>query len=345
MVTSLSTPATRLRVAVVGASGYIGGELLRLLLAHPQVEAVAITGREAAGKPLDAVHPNLTGTGLVFAPLTETGSAEVIFLALPNGEAMTHIDALAGEARIVDASADFRLRDPSVYAATYGRPHAAAAWLPRFVYGLPELFRADICRAHYVAAPGCFATAVTLAMYPLVAAGLLEQAFVNGVTGSSGAGASPRATTHHPFRADAMFAYEPFTHRHVPEITQALRLRTGQDVDFVFQPHSGPFVRGILVTVYARLRQNLSPEALHRLYAEHYAAAPFIRLRETPPNIKWVGGTNYCDLGLAVRGQTAIVWAALDNVIKGGAGQALQCFNLMHGLPETLGLTALSCNP
>jgi N-acetyl-gamma-glutamyl-phosphate reductase, common form len=345
MAISSLTPAARQRVAVVGASGYIGGELLRLLLAHPQVEVVAITGREAAGKALEVVHPNLTGTDLVFAPLMETGSAETIFLALPSGEAMTHIDALPQRARIIDASPDFRLCDPLVYEATYGRPHTAPRWVSRFVYGLPELFQADIRQAQYVAAPGCFATAVTLAMYPLVAAGLLEQAFVNGITGSSGAGATPRATTHHPFRADALFAYEPFTHRHVPEIAQALRLKTGQEVFFVFQPHSGPFVRGILVTVYASLREAVACETLHRLYSEHYADAPFIRLRKTPPNIKWVSGTNYCDLGMAVQGKVAIVWAALDNVIKGGAGQALQCFNLMHGFPETLGLTAFACNP
>lgn len=345
MVALSSPPAARLRVAVIGASGYIGGELVRLLLAHPQVEVVSITGREAAGKPLEAVHPNLTGTGLDFVPLMTVGNAEVVFLALPNGETMTHIDALPKDVRLVDASADFRLRHPAVYAAAYGRAHAAPEWLSRFVYGLPELFRDDIHQARYVAAPGCFATAVTLALYPLVAAGWLEQAFVNGITGSSGAGVSPRATTHHPFRADALFAYEPFTHRHVPEIAQALRLKTGQDVSFVFQPHSGPFVRGILVTVYARLRQKVALDELRQRYAEHYAGAPFIRLRESPPNIKWVIGTNYCDLGVAVREQTAIVWAALDNVIKGGAGQALQCFNLMHGLPETLGLTAFSCNP
>ncbi|MGQ9898357.1 MAG: N-acetyl-gamma-glutamyl-phosphate reductase [Acidobacteriota bacterium] len=345
MVDLSSAPAAQLRVAVVGASGYIGGEILRLLLAHPLVDVVAITGREAAGKPLDAVHPNLTGTGLVFAPATAIGDAEVVFLALPNGEAMTIIEAFAEQMCVIDASADFRLRDPDVYAATYARPHAAPNWLERFVYGLPELFRADICRARYVAAPGCFATAATLALYPLVAAGWLEEAFVNGITGSSGAGAGLRTTTHHPFRADALFAYEPFTHRHTPEIAQALRLKTSQEVSFVFQPHAGPFVRGILVTVYARLRQNVMPDDLRQLYVEHYADAPFIRLRESPPNIKWVVGTNYCDLGMGVRDETAIVWAALDNVIKGGAGQVLQCFNLMHGLSETLGLMTFSRNP
>ncbi len=338
-------PAAPLRVAVVGASGYIGGEIVRLLLAHPKVTIVAVTGGETAGKALADVHPNLAGCKLTITPLTEVGAAEVVFLALPNQVAMTHIDALATGRCIIDASADFRLCDPAVYAATYGRPHQAPTWLGRFVYGLPELFGDSLRRARYVAAPGCFATAVTLALYPLVAADLLEEAFVNGITGSSGAGVAPRATTHHPFRADAFFAYEPFTHRHVPEIAQALRLATGRDVTFVFQPHSGPFVRGILVTAYVRLRRATETATLRDVYAAHYATAPFIRLRDEPPNIKWVAGTNYCDLGLSAQDRKAVVWAALDNVVKGGAGQAVQCFNLMQGLPETTGLTQLAMNP
>ncbi|MCS7079315.1 MAG: N-acetyl-gamma-glutamyl-phosphate reductase [Chloracidobacterium sp.] len=345
MTESPSAPATPLHVAVVGASGYIGGEIVRLLLDHPHVELIAVTGRESSGKTVADVHPNLADVNLTIAPLTEVGAAEVVFLALPNGEAMTHIDAFTAARRVIDASADFRLCDPKVYEATYGRPHQAAAWLGRFVYGLPELFRDDIRQARYVAAPGCFATAVTLALYPLAAAGLLDEAFVNGVTGSSGAGVAPRATTHHPFRTDALFAYEPFTHRHVPEIAQALRRAAGCDVAFVFQPHSGPFVRGILITAYVRLRQTMTDNALRHLYAESYAAAPFVRLRGEPPNIKWVVGTNRCDLGLAVRGRTAVVWAALDNLLKGGAGQAVQCLNLMYGLPETAGLTLRSRNP
>ncbi|MFQ3581837.1 MAG: N-acetyl-gamma-glutamyl-phosphate reductase [Chloracidobacterium sp.] len=342
-VTSLT--AARRRVAVVGASGYIGGEMTRLLLAHPNVEVVAVTGRESAGKPLTTVHPNLLGTDLVLRPLNEIGEADVVFLALPNGEAMTQIDALPKSAAVIDASADFRLRDPAVYAATYRRPHTAVAWLERFVYGLPELFRADIRAARYVAAPGCFATAAALALYPLAAAGLIERAFINGVTGSSGAGVVARATTHHPFRADALFAYEPFTHRHVPEIAQTLKFSTGGETAFVFQPHSGPFVRGILVTAYVQLGTSLTQEDGWLLYAKRYADAPFVRLRAEPPDIKWVRGTNYCDLGVAVRDRIAIVWAALDNVIKGGAGQAIQCFNLMCSLPETTGLTMLALHP
>ncbi|OYT69609.1 MAG: N-acetyl-gamma-glutamyl-phosphate reductase [Chloracidobacterium sp. CP2_5A] len=345
MTEAPSAPATPLRVAVVGASGYIGGEIVRLLLDHPRVEVIAVTSRDSAGKALDAIHPNLAGVDLVLAPLEAIGAAEVAFLALPNGEAMTRIDALAEGRRVIDASADFRLRDLAAYEATYGRPHAAPAWVNRFVYGLPELFGADIRAARYVAAPGCFATAATLALFPLVASGLLEEAFVNGVTGSSGAGSAPRATTHHPFRADALFAYEPFTHRHVPEIGQALERATGRPASFVFQPHSGPFIRGILVTAYARLSRTISSEALRALYVERYAAAPFIRLRDEPPNLKWVVGTNYCDLGLAVRGRAAVAWAAIDNVIKGGAGQAVQAFNLMSGLPETMGLTRRARNP
>lgn len=335
----------KIRTAVAGASGYIGGEITRLLLLHPNVEVTAVTGNEAAGKPLEAVHPNLTGTGLVFRKLEDIGDADVLFLALPNGEAMKAIGRFPETARIIDASADFRLKDRAEYEKFYKAEHGAFERTSEFTYGSPELFPEDIVNARHVAAPGCFATATILALYPLVAANLHAHIAVSAVTGSSGAGVKPKGTTHHPFRADSYFSYETFTHRHIPEIRQALETRTGNPVEFVFQPHSGPFVRGIFVTAFIGLSEEISGERLHEIYAERYAGSPFVRLQKDSPNIKWVRGTNFCDISVRSDGRTAIVHSAIDNVLKGGASQAVECFNLMYGLPRDAGLKFFATNP
>jgi N-acetyl-gamma-glutamyl-phosphate reductase common form len=333
------------RCAVVGASGYIGGEIVRLLLSHPNAELVAVTAHDSAGKALEDVHPNLRGVSLTFSDLDAINDAEAIFLALPNGEAMRIVDRFAGDSSLIDASADFRLRDAADYERFYGQPHARPERTREFVYGLPELFAEDIQTATRVAAPGCFATAAILALHPIVAAGLHERSVVSAVTGSSGAGVRARPTTHHPFRADGFFAYEPFTHRHIPEIRQALKRKTGADVAFVFQPHSGPFVRGIFASAFVTLTRETTTAALVELYQTHYTGQPFIRLLPHSPNVKWVRGTNFCDLHVCTDGRTAIVSAAIDNVLKGGAAQAVQCFNLMHGFPADAGLRAFATNP
>ena len=332
----MSRSSERLRVAVVGASGFVGGELVRLLAGHPNVEVVAATANEAAGRHIADVHPNLRGLDLELSSLTDVGDAEAIFLALPNGEAM----GVAGlpDRPIVDTSADFRLRDEAEYEAYYKRPHACFDRVGAFTYGLPELFRSRLVEARHVAAPGCFATASTLALFPLVAERLHDSVVVNAVTGSSGSGAKPAAKAHHPFRADSLFAYEPFRHRHVPEVRQALRDATGNDVDLVFQPHSGPFVRGIFATAVVRLTRTLSNEALEALYRDYYGREPFVRLVDGSPNVKWVRGTNFCDVGVASDGRTAIVTTAIDNLLKGAASQAVQAFNVRFGFDERAGL-------
>lgn len=335
----------KLRAAVAGASGYIGGEITRLLLLHPNVEVTAVTGNEAAGKPLEAVHPNLTGTGLVFQKLEDIGDVDVLFLALPNGEAMKAITMFPETVRIIDASADFRLRDKAVYEKFYKAEHTAFERTEAFVYGSPELFEKEITSAQHVAAPGCFATATILALYPLVAENLHAHIAVSAVTGSSGAGVKAKATTHHPFRADSYFSYETFTHRHIPEIRQALETSTSNSVEFVFQPHSGPFVRGIFVTAFVMLREETTTEKLREIYATRYEGQPFVRLQNDSPNIKWVRGTNFCDISVRSDGRTAIVHSAIDNVLKGGASQAVECFNLMHGLPRDAGLRFFATNP
>jgi N-acetyl-gamma-glutamyl-phosphate/LysW-gamma-L-alpha-aminoadipyl-6-phosphate reductase len=339
---NLPPPVT---VAVVGASGYVGGELVRLLLGHPHVRLVAATANEAAGRPLDAVHPNLAGVGITLGELGDVGDAEVLFLALPNGETMSAIDRLPAGRRLVDTSADFRLRDEAEYEAYYKKPHACFGRVPSFTYGLPELFRARLREAEHVAAPGCFATATTLALYPLAAEGLCASAVVTAVTGSSGSGAKPKDKAHHPFRADSLFAYEPFRHRHVPEIRQSLRDAAGADVDLVFQPHSGPFARGIFATAVVRLAREVAEPELRAIYAGAYGAEPFVRIVEGSPNVKWVRGTNFCDVAVAGDGRTAVVTAAIDNLLKGAASQAVQAFNITRGFDETAGLRAFAANP
>jgi N-acetyl-gamma-glutamyl-phosphate reductase len=329
----------------VGGSGYVGGELVRLLLGHPNVELVAVTGNEAAGRPLASVHPNLAGVDLTFGELADVGDAEVLFLALPNGETMGAVAKLPEGRTLVDTSADFRLRDEAEYESYYNAKHACFDRVSRFTYGLPELFRHQLREAEHIASPGCFATATTLALYPLVAEGLHESIVVSAITGSSGSGARPKEKAHHPFRVDSLFAYEPFRHRHVPEIRQALSDATGREADLVFQPHSGPFSRGIFATAIVRLSREVGETELRAIYRSAYGAEPFVRLVSGSPNVKWVRGTNHCDIAVASDGCTAVVTAAIDNLLKGAASQAVQAFNVMRGFDETAGLRAFATNP
>lgn len=334
----------RVRAAVVGASGYVGGELVRLLLGHPNVELVAATANEAAGKAIGDVHPNLAGVDLRLGELAATADADVLFLALPNGETMGAIDRLPRKT-FVDASADFRLRDAEVFADYYKREHACFDRVAGFTYGLPELFRNQLREAEHIAAPGCFATATILGLYPLVAEGLARSIVVSAITGSSGSGARPKEKAHHPFRSDSLFAYEPFRHRHVPEIRQALADATGRDVELVFQPHSGPFVRGIFATAVVGLAREASEAEVSEIYRGHYGAEPFVRLVKGSPNVKWVQGTNFCDLGVASDGKTAVVTTAIDNLLKGAASQAVQAFNVRFGFDEAAGIGGYGSNP
>jgi len=333
-----------IKCAIVGGSGYIGGELIRLLLSHPNIHLVAITANEMAGFPIATVHPNFSHVKLQFNELYDINQADVLFLALPHGKAMDVVKKFPHKI-IIDTSADFRLHDESEFEKYYHMKHAAFDKTKLFCYGLPELFKSLIKNSKNIAAPGCFATAAILSVFPLVAEGLSRDIIISAVTGSSGSGIKPTNKTHHAFRTDSFFAYESFTHRHIPEIKQALFDKTGHEINLVFQPHSGPFIRGIYATSIIKLSSEITKQRLSEIYNKYYSAEYFIRFTDGSPNIKWVQHTNFCDLGLEVNGCTAIVMSAIDNLLKGGAAQAVQCFNIMHGFEELTGLQLFTSNP
>jgi N-acetyl-gamma-glutamyl-phosphate reductase common form len=332
------------RAAILGASGYAGGELLRLLLAHPGAKPVAAVSRTNAGKAVSAVQPHLAHlTDLTYAAQLPQDGFDVVFLAGAHGFALDAAPALLDRGvAVVDLSADFRLEDPQAFARFYGAPPAGFARQKEFVYGLPELFREKIRGAKAVASPGCFATASILALAPLWKAGLVPEGArptVFAVTGSSGAGVSPSATTHHPRRAGAFFAYSIEGHRHLPEIEQALSA-VGKPAAgrVVFQTHSSPLVRGIFATASVPLAGAMDTAALRALYEEAYGKEFFVRLVEGSPDVAAVRGTNFADVGVAADGDHAKVFTVVDNLVKGAAGQAIQAMNLMFGLEESAGL-------
>jgi N-acetyl-gamma-glutamyl-phosphate/LysW-gamma-L-alpha-aminoadipyl-6-phosphate reductase len=342
----------RFKAAVIGGSGYGGAELVRRLLLHPEVELVRVASIDFVGEPLSAVHPNLEGqTELRFEGLSPAEAArgmDVVLLGLPHkvsaGKAQ---EIMQTGARIVDLSGDFRLRDPDVYEKYYGAKHPCPEELTKgtFVYGLPELSREAIQRAKYVASPGCFATTIELALLPLAKAGLLSGPVeVVGITGSSGSGIAPSAGTHHPTRSNNLKTYKPLEHQHIPEITQTLAGAGAKGVTLRFVPVSAPLSRGIFATCFAHVDEKIDAAAVRKLFAETYAREPFVRVpAKRLPEVVAVKGTNYAEVGVqagdAADGKRVIAcFAATDNLVKGGAGQAIQSMNLMLGLDERLTL-------
>ncbi|WP_208619938.1 N-acetyl-gamma-glutamyl-phosphate reductase [Thermus tenuipuniceus] len=339
-------------MGIIGASGYGGGELIRLLKAHPGVELVGFSSRKHEGKPLSAAWPQLWDEGL-FATLEEVlGRAEVVFLALPNGLAMELAPrALEEGSRVIDLSGDFRL-PPEVYESWYGIPHKSPGLYREAVYGLPELHREELGGARLVANPGCYVTATTLALAPLAAEGVLQGAFVVGLSGVSGAGRGGEGT----FFAEVNENLRPYrvggTHRHIPEmernlgrlVAQGPRVKTHGPVGEVrlsFVPHLVPMTRGILVTVEAEVDGDWNQGTLDELYGDFYVGEPFVRvLREALPETKGTYASNRVDVKPLYEARTGrvMVFAALDNLVKGMAGQAVQNLNLMLGLPEETAL-------
>jgi N-acetyl-gamma-glutamyl-phosphate reductase common form len=341
----------KLRVGIFGGSGYGGSELLRILLFHPQAEVELVTANEHAGKAVGAVHRNLLGlTDLSFtrAPeeLESLTELDFLFLALPHGQAMEVVPRLPKNLRVIDLSGDFRLEDRAEFEKHYGRKHTAFDARSEFVYGLTETNRERIQSARFISNPGCFATATLLGLAPLVSEGLLSgRVIVDAKTGSSGSGAKAAANTHHPQRMNSFYAYKPFTHQHVPEIEQELRSVGDWTNELVFMTHSLPVARGIFASIYAEAKSETSVEELRLLFAEFYSDAFFVRLIEGSPDINWVKTTNFCDIGFAARGNQIVVFSALDNLVKGAAGQAVQNMNLMAGLDEKTGLMLVGTNP
>ncbi len=341
-----------MKAVVIGAAGYAGGELLRLLLQHPDIERVEATSRSQAGKPLGDVHPavaELTDARFsATAPADAARGADVVFLALEHGESSKVAgDILAqGPALVVDLAADCRVIDQALHARFYG-PHPAPDVAAQFVYGLADIEGERLRGARAIAAPGCFATAAQLALYPLARLGLETAPALFAVTGSSGAGAQPKPTTHHPARAHNLFAYSVLGHRHEAEMLGMWRRWSGDERAAArLITHSGPFVRGIHLTLHARVPAG-SAARINDCVRSAYHGRPFVRVLDRPPELTHVVGTNYAHLHAvgSDEGDEIVVLAVIDNLVKGAAGQALQAMNLALGLPETAGLRGGSVFP
>jgi N-acetyl-gamma-glutamyl-phosphate reductase common form len=340
------------KIGIVGGTGYVSGELLRLLVGHPDLELGCIASTSSPGMSVADAFPNLAGCypDIQLAPMSELeadwreGCLSGIFCAAPHGSAAAVIDRLlAGDdvspGRIVDISADFRFRDPETFAGIYGQPHGAPGLAGKFTCAVPEHL-AEVATPH-AAQPGCFATAMLLGLVPLLHSGFIDrQCFVSGVTGSTGSGRSPSATTHHPERHSNLFAYKPLAHRHAPEVEAIAEAVTGCRPEVRFVPHSGPFTRGIHVTIQGRLREGANPDDLRGALADTYRDHVFVELTAAPPRIKDVVGSNRARLHVSADEGSYVVLVVIDNLVKGAAGGAMQWMNRLLGIPEETGLTA-----
>ncbi|MYE27169.1 MAG: N-acetyl-gamma-glutamyl-phosphate reductase [Chloroflexi bacterium] len=333
-----------IRAGIVGGSGYTGGELLRLLRFHPQVDVTQITSREHAGRYAHTAHPNLRGVSrLKFIHPDALEACDLLILALPHGTVARNIEHYANLAdKLIDLSADFRLDCAATYERFYGQPHPAPRWLYRFVYGLPEVNRDSLRGAKYVSGVGCNATAVNLALLPLVRAGILERAAIEIKVGSSEGGNKSNPGSHHPIRSGAVRSYKATGHRHLAEAQLVL----GEDIPIHFSVTAIEMVRGVHLLAHCYLKEAKVERDIWRLYRGQYRAEPFLRLVSGKvglhrlPEPRVVAGTNFCDIGFELDddGKHLVVIAAVDNLGKGAAGSAVQSMNLMYELEETAGL-------
>jgi len=342
------------RIVIVGASGFTGAELLRICATHPEFEVVAATGDSQAGTAIADLYPSLAASyqGAKFVPWSDSllDDVDLVFLGLPHGASQALVPSMRGRVgHIVDLAADFRLDDPALYPTWYGEPHAAPELLSEFVYGMPELFRDHIREAELIAAPGCYVTTSSLALAPLVAAGLVEPTgiVIDAASGVSGAGRAPKPNTTFCSTDENFTAYGLLNHRHTPEIEMAVSMHSGRDVQLIFTPHLAPMNRGILATCYARPAASASTSDALSCLSESYADEPFVVVSERIPSTKDAIGSNSIHITARADDRTGwvIVIAALDNLVKGASGQAVQCANLALGLDETTGLSASGIYP
>lgn len=336
-----------IRVSIIGASGYGGGELARLLLGHPEVEIVHLTAESKAGEAMADLYPNLRG---FTSSITEAADAaqiakdsDMVFLALPTGKAMQLAPAIVPHARLIDLGADFRFKDPQVYEQWYKSPHASPELLADAAYGLTEFKRGEVRRAQIVGNPGCYPTAALLATLPLLQSGKVRTngVIVDAKSGVSGAGRGLSMGTHFSEVNENVKPYNVAGHRHTPEIEQEMSALLGREMPVTFTPHLVPMTRGILVTAYLSVAGSVTTEEATSILSEAYTGEPFVRvLADVLPQTKATSGSNFCDVAVRVdtHSGTLIAMAALDNLVKGASGQAVQNMNVMMGLPEDLGL-------
>ncbi len=342
------------QTAILGGTGYVGGELLRLIDGHPTFSLVAAVSDSRAGTPIAETFPHLRGPSSSasfkahgdWVEALDKGSELALFSAAPHGlsaamiaQTLERLDARDISTHVVDASADFRFATSDAYAAVYGKPHDVPELLPKFSSGLPE--HVSGAPTPHIGNPGCFATSMLLSVVPLLASKTTDDRFfISAITGSTGSGRSATARTHHPERHSNLYAYKPLTHRHAPEVAEMAEAATGTLPHLNFVPHSGPFARGIHATVQATLTGDASTESMLQHFESFYADAPFVRISAAPPKLKNVVASNYADISVAVEGDTVVVMTAIDNLVKGAAGGAMQWMNRLWNLDETAGLSA-----
>lgn len=342
-----------INVGIIGATGYTGSELTRILTHHDNVTIQMITSRSFAGKKISDVHPyleHICDMTLTNPSKNEFSSLDVIFLALPHGVSMKFIkDIGLNGPRIIDLSGDCRLKNINTYEKWYEMKHVYPDVRDHAVYGLPELFRKEIGDAKLVANPGCYPTSAILALAPALNQKLIESTSltIDSKSGVTGAGAKAKKVTHFPRANEDFKAYKVGMHRHTPEIEEVLSTKSGIDISVLFTPHLVPLNRGILTTVYATVKDGVTEEDILRTYKQVYEKEPFVRLRKSPPNVQAVRGSNYCDINTMVISRTGqvVFLSAIDNLVKGAAGQAVQNMNIMFGIDEKKGISHIPLSP
>ncbi|PIZ67507.1 N-acetyl-gamma-glutamyl-phosphate reductase [Candidatus Roizmanbacteria bacterium CG_4_10_14_0_2_um_filter_33_96] len=344
-----------IKVSIYGASGYAGGEILRILLSHPKVTIQQVTSRKFSGQLVSQVHPNLRKkTDLIFSHPDQLKKCDLLFVALPNGESMKYMTNLKTFAKkIIDLGADYRLREQAIFENWYKQKHLNPEMLEKFVYGIVELHRQEIKKTSYVAGPGCEATVSILSLYPLIKHNLIEgKIIIDAKMSSSQAGLKPSFSSHHPERSGVVRSYMPSGHRHTAEIIQELS-PFANDLDVAISATALDMVRGLLVTIHTVPKNGITEKEVWKAYRTEYANEPFIRIVKERqglyrfPEPKILQGTNFCDIGFEMDtvSKRLVVIGAIDNLVKGTAGQAVQAMNLMYGFPEETGLEFPGLHP